>query len=87
MVATLDRVIDYSGKRRFASLVNLDWFESPYSDWGIRYQYYDLVTEGFLRAFKLRLDTQDARKQGYSKKMLERLEMARRLYLELTQDL
>lgn len=84
MVVTLDLIIDYGGNSRFASLTRLDWFDSPPEDWGVRYQEYELVTQGFLDAFKLRLDTQEARKHGYTKTMLHRLELAKRLYFDLT---
>lgn len=84
MVVELDTIVDYGGKFRFASLTRFDWFDVSPEEWGHRYQDYDLVTEGFLAAFKLRLDTQEARKHGYTKTMLARLEQAKRLYFDLT---
>jgi len=80
----IDLIIDYGGKFRYASLTTFHWFDVDAETWlGGQYDGYELVTSGFLAAFKLRLDTQNARSDGYSRKMKERLHQAWQLWREL----
>lgn len=82
----MDLVIDYGGKARYASTIRFDWFEVEWDAFfGEPRGEYLPVTESYIENLRKRVETQRARAGGYSKVMLERLELAEKLLGELTE--
>jgi len=72
---------------RYASLVHFDWFEvTGEAFFNERYQDYEVVSQSFLEQLKHRIETQKSRSESYTPAMLERLEMAEKLRIELECD-
>lgn len=84
----LDIIVSYPCDTvRYASLVHFDWFEvAGEAFFNERYRDYEVVSRSFLEQLKHRIETQKSRSESYTPAMLERLEMAEKLRIELECD-